>query len=172
MRLALEFAGITKEYRSWPVRKTVRALQDFSLSVQSGEIFGFLGPNGAGKSTAIHLAMGFMQPSSGTGQMLGHSFGDASTRRRVGFLAENVSLYHRRAESAIRFYGGLNGLHGAAHDHATRTALEAVGARSIDVSREVTFELDAQRGSDAMADVAEVLFALSWPPAVTASIVR
>jgi len=53
-----------------------------------------------------------------------------------------------------------------------RTALEAVGARSIDVSREVTFELDAQRGSDAMADVAEVLFALSWPPAVTASIVR
>jgi hypothetical protein len=53
-----------------------------------------------------------------------------------------------------------------------RTALEAVGARSIDVSREVTFELDAQRGSDAMADVAELLFALSWPPAVTASIVR
>ena len=53
-----------------------------------------------------------------------------------------------------------------------RTALEAVGARSIDVSREVTFELDAQRGSDAMADVSELLFALSWPPAVTASIVR
>src|SRR6266550_336316 len=52
-----------------------------------------------------------------------------------------------------------------------RTALEAVGARSIDVSREVTFELDAQRGSDAMADVSELLFALSWPPAVTASIV-
>ena len=53
-----------------------------------------------------------------------------------------------------------------------RTALQAVGARSVDVSREVTFELDAQRGSDAMADVAELLFALSWPPAVTASIVR
>ena len=53
-----------------------------------------------------------------------------------------------------------------------RTAREAVGARSIDVSSEVTFELDAQRGSDAMADVSELLFALSWPPAVTASIVR
>lgn len=53
-----------------------------------------------------------------------------------------------------------------------RAALEAVGARSVDVAREVTFELDAQRASDAMADVAEVLFALSWPPAVTASIVR
>jgi hypothetical protein len=53
-----------------------------------------------------------------------------------------------------------------------RAALEGVGARSVDVAREVTFEIDAQRASDAMADVAEVLFALSWPPAVTASMVR
>src|SRR6266446_1748630 len=130
MPLALEYDGITKEYRSWSGRRRVRALQQFSLSVESGEIFGFLGPNGAGKSTAIHLAMGFMRPSSGTGQMLGRLFGDPATRRRVGFLAENVALYHRQAEAAIRFYGGLNGLHGAALDHATHTALEAVDLKS------------------------------------------
>ena len=130
MPLALEYDGITKEYRSWSGRRRVRALQQFSLSVETGEIFGFLGPNGAGKSTAIHLAMGFMRPSSGTGQMLGKLFGDAATRRRVGFLAENVALYHRPAEAAIRFYGGLNGLHGAALDHATRAALEAVDLKS------------------------------------------
>ena len=53
-----------------------------------------------------------------------------------------------------------------------RAALEAVGARSVNVAHEVTFEVDAQRGSDAIANVTEVLFALSWPPAVTASIVR
>ena len=127
---ALEYDGITKEYRSWSGRRRVRALQQFSLSVESGEIFGFLGPNGAGKSTAIHLAMGFMRPSSGSGQMLGKPFGDAATRRRVGFLAENVALYHRQAEAAIRFYGGLNGLHGAALDHSTRAALEAVDLKS------------------------------------------
>jgi len=130
MPLALEYDGITKEYRSWSGRRRVRALQQFSLSLETGEIFGFLGPNGAGKSTAIHLAMGFMRPSSGTGQMLGKLFGDAATRRRVGFLAENVALYHRQAEAAIRFYGGLNGLHGAALDHATCAALEAVDLRS------------------------------------------
>ena len=130
MPLALEYDGITKEYRSWSGRRRVRALQQFSLSVESGEIFGFLGPNGAGKSTAIHLAMGFMRPSSGSGQMLGKPFGDAATRRRVGFLAENVALYHRQAEAAIRFYGGLNGLHGPALGHATRTALEAVDLKS------------------------------------------
>mgnify|MGYP000997379564 CR=1 FL=1 len=126
MPTALEFSGIAKEYRPWPRGEIIRALQDFSLSVQTGEIFGFLGPNGAGKSTAIHLAMGFMRPSSGTGQMLGQKFGHAGTRRRVGFLAENVALYHRRAEAAVRFYGGLNGLHGSALRQSTRAALEAV----------------------------------------------
>jgi ABC-2 type transport system ATP-binding protein len=126
MPLALEYDGITKEYRSWSGRRRVQALQQFSLSVESGEIFGFLGPNGAGKSTAIHLAMGFMRPSSGTGRMLGKPFGDARTRRHVGFLAENVALYHRKAEAAIRFYGGLNGLRGIALESATRAALEAV----------------------------------------------
>lgn len=130
MPLALEFADITKEYRSWPGGKRVRALQEFSLSVQKGEIFGFLGPNGAGKSTAIHLAMGFMRPSSGNGQMLGKPFGHADTRRRVGFLAENVALYHRQAEAAIRFYGGLNGLHGVALQQAASAALEAVDLQS------------------------------------------
>jgi len=127
---ALEFEEVTKEYRSWPRAKSVRALQEFSLSVQKGEIFGFLGPNGAGKSTAIHLAVGFMRPSSGFGQMLERPFGDTATRRRVGFLAENVALYHRTAKAAIRFYGGLNGLHGEALDHAARAALEAVDLQS------------------------------------------
>lgn len=130
MPCALEFEAVTKEYHSWPRKKSVRALQQFSLSVHRGEIFGFLGPNGAGKSTAIHLAMGFMRPTSGIGRMLGKSFGDALTRRRVGFLAENVALYHRRAETAIRFYGGLNGLHGTALSRASHSALEAVDLQS------------------------------------------
>jgi ABC-2 type transport system ATP-binding protein len=130
MAFALEFDAITKEYRSWPSQRRVHALQQFSLSVHTGEIFGFLGPNGAGKSTAIHLAMGFMRPSSGAGRMLGKPFGDATTRRRVGFLAENVALYHRKASSVVRFYGGLNGLHGSVLEQATRSALAAVDLQS------------------------------------------
>jgi ABC-2 type transport system ATP-binding protein len=122
----LEYDRVSKEYRSWPGRRRIRALDDFSLSVENGEIFGFLGPNGAGKSTAIHLAMGFMEPSSGSGRMLGKRFGDVATRRRVGFLAENVALYPRRAGAAIRFYGGLNGLHGAALNEAAAAALGVV----------------------------------------------
>ncbi|MFB3917967.1 MAG: ABC transporter ATP-binding protein [Terriglobales bacterium] len=110
MSPVLQFEGITKEYRGFLSRRSVRALHNFTLSVNAGEIFGFLGPNGAGKTTAIHLAMGFMRPTRGSGKMLGKEFGDAATRQRVGFLAENVALYHRPAERLIRFYGALNGL--------------------------------------------------------------
>lgn len=130
MPCALEYEGISKEYRSWFGRRKIRALQNFSLSVDEGEIFGFLGPNGAGKTTAIHLAMGFMRTTSGVGRMLGKPFGDVATRRRVGFLAENVAFCRRSAESVIRFYGGLNGMHGLGLRRAVHQVLEAVGLRS------------------------------------------
>jgi ABC-2 type transport system ATP-binding protein len=107
---ALEFNSVTKQYRSFFKSETVTALDGFSLRVEAGEILGFLGPNGAGKTTAIHIAMGLMFPTTGAGTMLGRPFGDAPTRRRVGFLAENVALYHRPAEKLVRFYGALNGM--------------------------------------------------------------
>jgi ABC-2 type transport system ATP-binding protein len=110
----LEYQKVTKEYQRWSGRNRLTALQEFSLTVEKGEIFGFLGPNGAGKTTAIHLAMGFVRPSSGSGRMLGKPFGDVATRRLVGFLPENIALYHRSAVSVLRFYGGLNGMSGAA----------------------------------------------------------
>jgi ABC-2 type transport system ATP-binding protein len=127
MRLVLEFDNVTKEYRSFASKRRLRALDGFSLTVEAGEIFGFLGPNGAGKSTAIHLAMGFMRPTSGSGRLLAERFGHAATRRRVGFLAESVALYHRRAERLVRFYGALNGMGGAHLESRARRVLEIVG---------------------------------------------
>jgi ABC-2 type transport system ATP-binding protein len=127
MRFVLEFDRITKQYSSFASKRRLRALDDFSLNVEAGEIFGFLGPNGAGKSTAIHLAMGFMRPTSGRGRLLGEPFGDAATHRRVGFLAESVALYHRRAERLVRFYGALNGMGGGKLKDRARQVLEIVG---------------------------------------------
>src|SRR5438270_8333496 len=124
MEPALQFEGVTKEYRSLLGRTSVRALDSFSLTVERGEIFGFLGPNGAGKTTAIHIAMGLMRATSGRGQMLGRPFGYAPTRARVGFLAENVALIHRPAEGVVRYYGALNGLHGAVLSKRTQEMLE------------------------------------------------
>jgi ABC-2 type transport system ATP-binding protein len=122
----LDYEHVTKDYgRPWS-RQRVRALDDFSLSLERGEIFGFLGPNGAGKTTAIHLALGFMRPSAGGGHMLGKPFGDAKTRARVGFLPENVALYHRPANKLLRFYGALNGIRPQRLRMRTRQVLEQV----------------------------------------------
>jgi ABC-2 type transport system ATP-binding protein len=127
MQPALEFEGITKQYSRWFSSRRVTALDGLSLAVQPGEIFGFLGPNGAGKTTAIHLAMGFMRATTGSGRMLGKPFGDSRTRRRVGFLAENVAFYYRPAEELVRFYGALNDVPSRALKRHSREVLEAVG---------------------------------------------
>lgn len=127
MSSVLEFEHTVKEYSSLFGRRRLRALDDFSLSVSAGEIFGFLGPNGAGKTTAIHLAMGFMRPTRGGGRLLGELFGSASAHRRVGFLPENVALYPRGAEELVRFYGALNRLSGAALRQRVAEVLNIVG---------------------------------------------
>lgn len=126
MAPVLEFEEISKSYGGWFSRRSVQALDRFSLQVEAGEIFGFLGPNGAGKTTAIHLALGFMRANSGRGRMLGRPFGEPRTRRQVGFLAENVALYHRPATHLVQFYGALNGMGGERLRRRSREVLELV----------------------------------------------
>jgi ABC-2 type transport system ATP-binding protein len=132
----LDFNSVTKDYGSSWSRRRVRALDGFTLSLERGEIFGFLGRNGAGKTTAIHLALGFMRPTSGAGHLLGKPFGDAATRAHIGFLPENVALYHRPAKKLLRYYGGLNGM------RPRRLQL-----RSAEVLRQVGLELEANRNA-------------------------
>lgn len=109
MDTAIEFQQISKEYRVGWRRRRIPAIENFSLNVRAGEVFGFLGPNGAGKTTAIHLAMGFMWPTSGSGRMLGRPFGDPGTRTRVGFLPENAPVHNRSVLDLLIFYAKLNG---------------------------------------------------------------
>jgi ABC-2 type transport system ATP-binding protein len=104
---ALAFHEVTKDYRSL-FGQPFRALNKFSLEVNSGEVLGFLGPNGAGKTTAIHVALGLLRLTSGSGQMLGSPFGDHHVRRRVGFLAENIAFYPMSPERVLRLCGRLN----------------------------------------------------------------
>lgn len=71
----------------------VQALDDLTLEIQSGEIFGFLGPNGAGKSTTIKILMGLIRPSSGAVFIEGELAGSIAARQRIGYLPENPSFY-------------------------------------------------------------------------------
>ncbi|MGD8752108.1 MAG: ABC transporter ATP-binding protein [Anaerolineales bacterium] len=69
------------------------AVQDLSLQVERGEVFGFLGPNGAGKTTSVKMLLGLISPTSGQGTVLGAPLGDHRTRTRIGFLPEHFRFH-------------------------------------------------------------------------------
>lgn len=71
------------------------ALKDLSLSVEQGEVYGFLGPNGSGKSTTIRLLMNFIQPTSGSAQILDMDVVKSSVKLKssVGYLSGDAPLY-------------------------------------------------------------------------------
>ena len=87
----IEIESFTKQFGG------VTAVDDLSLSVEEGEVFGFLGPNGAGKSTTINAMLDFTKPTSGTIRVFGrdaHRDGVA-VRRRSGLLLEGYGAYPR-----------------------------------------------------------------------------
>jgi ABC-2 type transport system ATP-binding protein len=91
---AVEITNLTKDYEVgfWRKRK-VRALDDLTLSIDEGQIFGFLGANGAGKTTTLKLLMRLIFPTSGSARILGHDIQDVRMHRRIGYLPENPYFY-------------------------------------------------------------------------------
>ena len=90
----VEISNLTKDYEVgfWRKRK-VRALDDLSLSVDAGQIFGFLGANGAGKTTTLKLLMRLIFPTSGTARILDRDIQDVGMHERIGYLPENPYFY-------------------------------------------------------------------------------
>ena len=85
---AITVDGLTKHYGR------VHALEDVSLEVVPGEIFGFLGPNGAGKSTLIRLLLGYLHPTAGRASVLGLDIvrDSVAIRGRTGYLPGGIAL--------------------------------------------------------------------------------
>ena len=81
---AIDLHHVTKVYG-----KRVHALQDISLNVRRGEVFGLLGPNGAGKSTLIKIMMTVVRATHAEGTILGQRVGHKPTLARVGYLPEH-----------------------------------------------------------------------------------
>ncbi|MFN2397579.1 MAG: ABC transporter ATP-binding protein [Gemmatimonadaceae bacterium] len=87
----IEFRNVTKIYRPL-FGRPVRAVDEFSLSVEEGEIVGLAGPNGAGKSTLISLLLGFLRPTSGTVAIGGHAPRNFIERYGIGYMSELVAI--------------------------------------------------------------------------------
>lgn len=104
------------------------AVKGLSFQVAPGEVVGFLGPNGAGKSSTLKALMGFVQPTAGRANVLGHPAGSLEAKSRVGYLPE-VALYYPYLTplETLKLYGELQGLRGKALHKEAEDLLEAVG---------------------------------------------
>jgi ABC-2 type transport system ATP-binding protein len=105
---AIHTEHLTKVYKDFWGRDKVRALDNLSVSIGRGEVFGLLGPNGSGKSTTIKLLLGLIFPTRGRAFVLGHPAGATAINERVGFLPEESYLYRfLNGEETLYFYGRL-----------------------------------------------------------------
>ena len=100
--LAIETTHLHKAYG------TNVAVQDLTLQVKRGEVFGFLGPNGAGKTTSIKMLLNLVTPTSGSGQILGAPLGNAAARAKIGYLPEHFRFHTwLKAWEFLDFHGRM-----------------------------------------------------------------
>jgi ABC-2 type transport system ATP-binding protein len=105
---AIEVSNLTKIYKARSRAGDVLALDNFSISVDNGQIFGLLGPNGAGKTTFIKILLGITNPTVGTGSILGQPFTNYKIRKNVGYLPENHKYpAYLTAEQVLIYFAKL-----------------------------------------------------------------
>ena len=123
--MAISFNDLGVRFRSQ--RSEVVALDNLSVSVPAGRIFGFLGPNGAGKTTAIHVLLGFQQATTGSAAVFGCDVRAPIARQRIGYLPEHPDVYRfLTGREMLRFAGKLCALSGSALERRTQAVLQEV----------------------------------------------
>ncbi len=124
MAAVIETKELTKKYGPQV------AVDNLSIEVYQGEIFGFLGPNGAGKTTTLLMLLGLTEPSSGAARVLGFDpvREPLSIKRQVGYLPENVGFYDDlTARENLTYVARLNRLSRDEVKRRIESALDTVG---------------------------------------------
>lgn len=106
MEEVIKVSSLTKYYGKH------RGVEDLTLHVNKGEIYGFIGPNGAGKSTTIRAMVGLLKPTKGSVEIFGLSVKEHQTEilKRIGYMPSETTFYSgMKVSEAIRFSAGLYG---------------------------------------------------------------
>ena len=129
----VELAGVTKAYEN------KLAVNNLSLSIEAGQMFGLLGPNGAGKTSSIRMMMGITMPDSGQVSLFNTPF-ERKSLERVGYLPEERGLYKKmKVIDQLVFFGELHGV--APADARTRAVSWAKRLEIADALEKKTEEL-------------------------------
>jgi ABC-2 type transport system ATP-binding protein len=126
---AIEIDGLTKDYPMGFWRKRMRrSLDQLTLRVEEGEVFGFLGPNGAGKTTTLKLLMNLIFPTAGTARIQGKSIEDVQMHREIGYLPEQPYFYdYLTGRELLDYYAQFFGYDKAERRTRVGRLLELVG---------------------------------------------
>ncbi len=146
----LETHGLTKRYGDFT------AVNNLTLTIRQGEVFGLLGPNGSGKTTTILMLLGLTEPTAGTVRVLGldPARQPLSVKAQVGYMPDEVGFYDNlTARENLAYIAKLNGLRRDEAQTRISTALEQVGLSDVADHRVGTFS----RGMRQRLGVADVL---------------
>jgi ABC-2 type transport system ATP-binding protein len=135
----IEIENLTKDYEVGFFRKKkVRALDNLTLSVEPGQIFGFLGGNGAGKTTTIKILMRLLFATSGTARILGSDISDTSMHKSIGYCPENPYFYdYLTAAELMDYFGQLFGLDRGERKRRSAELLTQVGLQEKDWNKQL-----------------------------------
>jgi ABC-2 type transport system ATP-binding protein len=126
--MILRLENLTKVFEVGVRRRRVLAVDDLSLSVEEGEVFGFVGPNGAGKTTTIKMLMGLIYPTRGRAFIFDTPIPSRDARRRLGYLPENPAYYEfLTGREALRFFAELAEVPASGRARRCDELLELVG---------------------------------------------
>jgi ABC-2 type transport system ATP-binding protein len=149
---AIEVDHLIKIYKS----ASTPAVNDLSLIIPSGSIFGLLGPNGAGKTTTISILCGLLKPSSGKADVLGLSLHTQleEIKKRIGVVPQEIALYPTlTAFENLRYIGNMYGLKGIELKKKIQEHLEIVGLAAQANKRVETFSGGMKRRINLIAGI-------------------
>ncbi|OQX54448.1 MAG: hypothetical protein B5M53_05865 [Candidatus Cloacimonas sp. 4484_209] len=123
----VELKGVSKIYKRF-FKNGIKAVDNLTLGVKKGEIFGFLGPNGAGKTTTLKMLTGIIFPTAGTIRIFDKDVSDPAVKKKIGFLPETPNFYnHLTGSELLDFYAELFHLSRRYIKERKRKILEMVG---------------------------------------------
>jgi ABC-2 type transport system ATP-binding protein len=124
---AVEIRHLVKDFKTSFKRQPLRAVDDVSIRIMPGEVYGLIGPNGSGKSTTMKALLGLVAPTSGQCAIFGKDSLKVDSRNEVGFLPENPYFYkHLSGKETLEFYGKLCGIRGSTLKGRVAELLELV----------------------------------------------
>ncbi len=147
----LSLSHVVKQYGDFT------AVNDISLNIPKGSIYGFLGPNGAGKTTTIRMILDIIKPTRGEITILGHSSA-LDVRTRIGYLPEEKGLYKKmKVWAIIQYFAMLKGMEKKAAKQRAWTLLEKYGLKDFAEAKVETL-------SKGMGQKVQVLSAVAHAP--------